>query len=181
MARSPRRRKLTRWIIGVVAVVVVLAVGGPFVYFHFIQADPPPKLSLDTTPVPSSAAGTTRAPLAGTWKIASGSLVRYRVEETVFGQSGTAVGTTNSVTGSLTITGTKVTAATFTVDMTTVEERREPARRPVPGPDHGHCRLPDRHLHLDEPDRSRARAEGRRADELLRDRASSNCTARPTT
>jgi polyisoprenoid-binding protein YceI len=120
VARSPRRRKLTRWIIGVVAAVVVLAVGGPFVYFHFIQADPPPKLSLETTPVPSSAAGTTRAALAGTWKITSGSLVRYRVEETVIGQSGTAVGTTKSVTGSLTITGTKVTAATFTVDMTTV-------------------------------------------------------------
>ena len=120
MASSPKRRTLTRWIVGVVAVVVVLAVGGPFVYFHFIQADPPPKLSLATTPVPSSAAGTTRSALAGTWKITSDSLVRYRINETVLGQSGTAVGTTKSVTGSLTITGTKVTAATFTVDMTTV-------------------------------------------------------------
>jgi polyisoprenoid-binding protein YceI len=105
-----------RWIVAAAAIVVLIVVGGPFVYFHFIQSDPPPKLSLDTTPVPSSVAGTNRAALAGTWKIATGSLVRYRVTETLFGQSGTAVGTTNSVTGSLTIAGTKVTATTFSVD-----------------------------------------------------------------
>jgi polyisoprenoid-binding protein YceI len=121
MASSPKRRKWTRWIVGVVVVVVVLAVGGPFVYFHFIQADPTPKLSLKTTPVPSSVAGTTRSALAGPWKITSDSVVRYRVKETLFGQSGTAVGETKSVTGSMTITATKVTAATFTVDMTSVE------------------------------------------------------------
>jgi polyisoprenoid-binding protein YceI len=120
VASRTKRRTLTRWIIGVVAIVVVLAVGGPFVYFHFIQADPPPKLSLATTPTPSSVAGTTRAPLAGTWKMTTGSLVRYRVKETLFAQSGTAVGQTKSVTGSLTIAGTKVTAANFSVDMTTV-------------------------------------------------------------
>src|SRR6185295_9827782 len=39
---------------------------------------------------------------------------------TLFGQSGTAVGETKSVTGSLTIAGTKVTAANFSVDMTTI-------------------------------------------------------------
>jgi polyisoprenoid-binding protein YceI len=121
VASNPKRRKLTRGIVAAVAVVVVLVVGGPFVYFHFIQSDPPPKLSLDTTPVPSSVAGAARAPLAGTWEIATGSLVRYRVTETLFGQSGTAVGTTKSVTGSLTIAGTKVSAATFSVDMTSVK------------------------------------------------------------
>ena len=119
MASSPKRHSSTR--VGVAAVVVVflLVVGGPFVYFHFIQSEPPPKLSLETTPVPSSAVGGTRAPLAGTWKVASDSLVRYRVKETLFGQSGTAVGKTNSVTGSMTIAGNKVTTATFSVDMTT--------------------------------------------------------------
>jgi polyisoprenoid-binding protein YceI len=101
-------------------VVALIVVGGPFVYFHFIQADPPPPLSLATTPVPSSVATGSRAPLAGTWKIGSGSLVRYRVTETLLGQSGTAVGKTSSVTGSLTITAAKVTAATFTVDMASI-------------------------------------------------------------
>jgi polyisoprenoid-binding protein YceI len=121
---SPKRRKLTRWIVGAVVVVVVIVVGGPFVYFHFIQGDPPPKPSLATTPVPSLVAGTTSAPLAGTWKIASNSVVDYRVTETLFGQSGTAVGSTKSVTGSLTIAGTKVTAATFSVDMTSVKSNQ---------------------------------------------------------
>ena len=120
MAPSPRPRKWIRWVVVGVVVVALILVGGPFVYFHFIQEDPPPPLSLGTTPVPSSAATGSRAPLAGTWKIGSGSLVRYRVPETLFGQSGTAVGKTSSVTGSLTITATKVTAATFTVDMASI-------------------------------------------------------------
>jgi polyisoprenoid-binding protein YceI len=120
MAPRPRPRKWIRWVVAGAVVVVVLVVGGPFVYFHFIQDDPPPPLSLATTPVPSSAATSSRAPLAGTWKIGSGSLVRYRVQETLFGQSGTAVGKTSSVTGSMTITATKVTAATFTVDMASI-------------------------------------------------------------
>jgi polyisoprenoid-binding protein YceI len=120
---------MKRWIIGIVVVALLLVVGGPFVYFHFIQADPPPPPSVDSL-VPSTATngtnGTTaksgtNAPLAGTWKIGTGSVVQYRVKETVFGQSGTAVGKTSSVTGSMTIAGTKVTTATFTVDMTSVK------------------------------------------------------------
>jgi polyisoprenoid-binding protein YceI len=109
-----------RWVVAGVVVVALIVVGGPFVYFHFIQEDPAPPLSLGTTPVPSSAATGSRAPLAGTWKIGSGSLVRYRVKETLFGQSGTAVGKTSSVTGSMTIPATRVTAATFTVDMASI-------------------------------------------------------------
>ncbi len=50
--------------------------------------------------------------------------MRYRVKETLFGQSATATGQTNSVTGSLTIAGTKLTAAKFVVDMTTVTSDR---------------------------------------------------------
>jgi polyisoprenoid-binding protein YceI len=120
VASKPKPRRITRWIVSLVVVLGLLGVGGPFVYFHFIQGDPPPKLSLDTTPVPSSAANAKRTPLAGTWRITSGSLVRYRVRETVLGQSGAAVGRTSSVTGSLTITTTNVSAATFSVDMTKV-------------------------------------------------------------
>ncbi len=112
---------MKKWIIGIVLVALLVVVGGPFVYFHFIQADAPPKLSLDTTEIPTTVAGTTRAPLAGTWTIGSGSVVRYRIKETVFGQSGTAVGSTETVTGSATIAGTQLTKAVFTVDMTTVK------------------------------------------------------------
>jgi polyisoprenoid-binding protein YceI len=116
---------MKRWIIGIVVVALLVVVGGPFVYFHFIQADPPPPPTVDSLTPSTATNGTaaksgTSAPLAGVWKIGSGSVVQYRVQETVFGQSGTAVGKTSSVTGSMTVAGTKVTAATFTVDMTSV-------------------------------------------------------------
>ena len=115
-----RSRSWKRWlVIGVVAVLVIV-VGGPFVYFQFIEGDAPAPLSLDTTPTSTLPAGDKLAPLAGTWKIAPTSVVRYRVTETLFGQSNTAVGTTNAVTGSMTIAGTKVTTASFSVDMTTI-------------------------------------------------------------
>src|SRR6476646_4151376 len=41
-----RRRRRWPWFLGgAVALVILLAVGGPFVYIHFIQADPPCKLN----------------------------------------------------------------------------------------------------------------------------------------
>jgi polyisoprenoid-binding protein YceI len=115
---------MKKWIIGAVVVALVVVVGGPFVYFHFIEGKAPPKFSISTATVPTTVAGTKEAPLGGTWKIASGSIVRYRVKETLFGQSSTAVGSTNTVTGSLTIAGTQLTKAAFTVDMTTVKSDR---------------------------------------------------------
>jgi polyisoprenoid-binding protein YceI len=120
MAPAEKPRRWIRWAVAGVVAVLVLVVGGPYVYFHFIEEDPPAPLSLDTTPTSTLPAGATAAPLAGTWNITNSSVVRYRVRETLFGQSGTAVGTTNTVTGSMTIAGTDVTDASFTVDMTTV-------------------------------------------------------------
>jgi polyisoprenoid-binding protein YceI len=115
---------MKKWIIGIVVAALLVVVGGPFVYFRFIEGKAPAKLSISTQTVPTTAAGTTRAPLSGTWKIASGSVVRYRVKETLFGQSATAVGQTSSVSGSLTIAGTTLTKANFTVDMTKVSSDR---------------------------------------------------------
>ncbi len=117
---------MKRWIIGIVVVALLVVVGGPFVYFHFIQADPPPPPTVDSLTPSTATNGTTAkpgtsAPLAGVWKIGGGTVVQYRVKETVFGQSGTAVGKTSRVTGSMTIAGTKLAAATFTVDMTSVK------------------------------------------------------------
>jgi polyisoprenoid-binding protein YceI len=120
------------------AAALVLFVGGPFVYIRFIQGKAPAPLALpSTSPVAtgSAAAGPTTGggdPAAtgaadGTWKVGSGSIVGYRIDETIFGQSNVAVGRTHSITGSLTIAGSKVTTAKFTVDMTTV--RSDEARR----------------------------------------------------
>jgi polyisoprenoid-binding protein YceI len=120
MTPAPKRRTWLRWVVAGVIAVLVLAVGGPFVYFQFIEGDPPKPLSLDTTPTTRLQAGETRAPLAGTWKIADHSVVRYRVKETLIGQSHTAVGSTSSITGTMKIAGTNVTTASFSVDLTTM-------------------------------------------------------------
>lgn len=66
------------------------------------------------------AASVAGASVDGTWNVTSGSSAGYRVKETLFGQSTTAVGRTSQVTGSITISGTQVAAGELSVDMTTV-------------------------------------------------------------
>ena len=125
------------------AVVAALVVGGPWVYINFVRDEAPDALTL---PAPTTVEGapsggadagvatsTTEAAVAttadaaasddgvaGAWVAAAGSIAGYRVEEVLFGQRVTAVGRTSSVTGELEITGTSVTAATFTVDLASV-------------------------------------------------------------
>jgi polyisoprenoid-binding protein YceI len=131
-----RPRHWLRWLIGAIVVLVVLGVGGPFVYIHFFNGSTPAALSLPTasssassspggtnpnTPSGTATAGTAAsASLAGPYSVGSGSVVGYRVNEVLLGQSTTAVGRTTSVTGHLTIAGTTATAATFSVPMDTV-------------------------------------------------------------
>jgi polyisoprenoid-binding protein YceI len=129
---NPRRlvpRHWVRWLVAAAAVAALLAVGGPFVYIHFVESKAPAPFSLgkntsSAQPVssasPASSASSASAPLAGTWAVASGSEVGYRVQEVLFGQQHTAVGRTSGVTGHFTIQGTTVTGGTFTVAMATV-------------------------------------------------------------
>jgi polyisoprenoid-binding protein YceI len=129
MAGSRRRRaggprRWLWWLAGGAAAVVVLAVGGTFVYIHFINGPAPAPLSLKSTSgqgsTPSTHASDT-ASVGGTWKTATGSVVGYRVREVLMGQDTTAVGRTSAVTGHVTISGTTVTAAGFTVQMATIK------------------------------------------------------------
>ena len=129
-----RPRHWLRWLIGAIVVLVVLGVGGPFVYIHFFNGSTPAALSLPTasSSVSSSPGGTTTpsgtaaastaasGSLAGAYRVGSGSVVGYRVNEVLLGQSTTAVGRTTSVTGHLTIAGSTATAAAFSVPMDTV-------------------------------------------------------------
>jgi polyisoprenoid-binding protein YceI len=119
-----RPRRWVRWLLVTFAVLVVLAVAGPFVYIHFFNGSTPANLSLSpsSTPAGATAAASTAAtgPVAGTWTVGSGSTVEYRVNEVLLGQSATAVGRSNSVAGHLTIQGTAVTAAAFSVPMDTI-------------------------------------------------------------
>jgi polyisoprenoid-binding protein YceI len=146
---ATRRRRRWPWILGGVVIVAALAVVvGPFVYIHFIQADPRAAPTFEnadksttttaaTGPASTAAAGatttTTAAPASGAgssgasssgvdgaWKVASGSEAQYRVNEVLFGQSTTAVGHTSNITGDLTIAGTTATTGSFSVDLTKV-------------------------------------------------------------
>jgi polyisoprenoid-binding protein YceI len=112
------------WIIGIPALLIVLVVGGTFIYINVIEGDPPAKLKLSTVDTSkskdtSSTTTATPASIDGTWKVSNGA-VQYRAGEVLFGQSTTAVGKTTAVTGSMDISGTTVNTATFTADLTKV-------------------------------------------------------------
>lgn len=124
---SRGRWRWLRWVIAGAVVIVVLAVAGPFIFFHFVDGNGPAPLSLKATATPSggqpaSAVSTTggAVPLAGSWQVGSGSQVGYRVQEILMGQQHTAVGRSSSVTGQMAIKGTTVQTASFTVRMATI-------------------------------------------------------------
>ncbi len=127
MPRHRRTRHLVAWLVGAAVAAVVLVVGGAFVYIHFISGPAPAPLSLkDVTSSSSPSTGTaasdhsTRS-VAGSWHVTSGSLVGYRVNEVLAGQNNIAVGRTGDISGTMTIKGTTVTAASFTVAMDTIK------------------------------------------------------------
>jgi polyisoprenoid-binding protein YceI len=103
-----------------VVVVAILAIATPFIYIHFIEGPPPPKLSLPTSGTSNAATGSSATPVSGTLNVATGSVVGYRVNEKLLGQNTTAVGRTKKVWGSLDVNGTTFTTATFTANMASV-------------------------------------------------------------
>jgi polyisoprenoid-binding protein YceI len=122
------RRKST-YLIGVPVIVILAVVVAPFVYIHFIEGPAPKKFALTkpTAGASTVSSGSATVSVDGEWKITAGSQVGYRVKETLFGQPNTAAGRTGSVKGNVTINGTTVPAADFTVDLTTVKS--DQARR----------------------------------------------------
>src|SRR3954447_10795782 len=126
-----------KWIIGAVVALVIAVPLGIFVYFHFIEGPAPAKLALESgdasttsttatasTSATTAGAATSASDISGTWKPTEASQVGYRVKETLFGQSATAVGRTNQVTGTMTVAGTTVTGTEVTVDMDSVSSDR---------------------------------------------------------
>jgi polyisoprenoid-binding protein YceI len=93
------------------AVVVVTA----FVLAGKLQPAPAP-LAL-----PAAAGGSPARPAGGTWDVTAGSAAGFRVTETVLGLSNDVVGRTSAVTGTVVISGRRVTSATFRIDLTAVK------------------------------------------------------------
>jgi polyisoprenoid-binding protein YceI len=130
---DPRRRTLL-----VVALVVVIAIvvgGGYGLWYLFLRPAGPAAVSTGSL-APVAASGAASQPLAsgglaGTWDVNtsigsfsdfSDSWVGYRVQETLASiGANIAVGRTPKVSGSLTITGSQVTAGTITADLTALQ------------------------------------------------------------
>jgi len=123
MARH-RHSRLRWWLLGGLVTFAILVVGGTWLYIHVIEGPAPAPLSLKSGAGLSAAAAAgsnSASAVAGTWRVSSGSIVGYRVNEVLAGQNNVAVGRTGDVSGSLTIRGGTVTAASFSVPMDTVK------------------------------------------------------------
>jgi len=104
--------------------LVVLLVGGILLYTKVIAADPPKRLTFTESPTAAADPSTSTGSIDGTWKVTSPSQAGYRAQEILFGQSVTAVGRTDAVSGEMTVQGTTVTSASFSVDLTKVTSDR---------------------------------------------------------
>ena len=126
-------KPIVRKILALVVVVALGAVVGPWVYINLIKDEAPEALTLEpsTTTISSESSTTiaeesttTIAPTSnvdGDWSVVAESIVGYRVKETIVGQKTEGVGRTSAISGSLKIIDKQVTAAEFTVDMTTLK------------------------------------------------------------
>jgi polyisoprenoid-binding protein YceI len=109
-----------------IAIVAAFIVGGTWIYIHVVQGKPAAKFSFDTKS--STSVVNPTGNIDGNWKVVPTSEAGYRVKEILFGQNSTAVGRTHSVTGSMTVSGSQVTSAKFSVDLASItsdESRRD--------------------------------------------------------
>lgn len=120
MSAWTRISRWKRWVLVGAAILVVAAVGGPFAYIHFIEGKAPPPLTLASPSVTDASPASEATSPDGTWKVTTGSIVGYRVNEVLFGQTNVAVGRTGSITGTITVAGTSITRGSISVDMTSV-------------------------------------------------------------
>jgi polyisoprenoid-binding protein YceI len=132
----------------VVAVLVVLvAAGGYGLWYLFLRPSGPAAVSSESLVLPSAAASSPlpSGGLAGTWNVdtsigsladSTDSFVGYRVQEQLASiGANTAVGRTPNVSGTLTISGTQLTAATISADLTALQS--DDQRRDGQLVDHG--------------------------------------------
>jgi polyisoprenoid-binding protein YceI len=130
-----------------IAVVAVVVLGSLAFWYFILRSDAPERASLpsrDTSAVSSTTAPGGDGPPAaasadtadGIWSLTAGEevFVGYRINELFAGESieVTAVGRTPAVTGTMTVSGTTITAVDITADMTALASdaaRRDSAIR----------------------------------------------------
>jgi polyisoprenoid-binding protein YceI len=115
-------KKKSKIILGTsAAVVVVLGVSaaafGPAFYRDVIVGAPEAAPSVSAAPADSAL---DTSDLSGDWNIGAGSTAGYRVDEVLNGTDVTVVGKTENVTGTITVDGSNVTAASVDVDVASI-------------------------------------------------------------
>lgn len=110
-----------------IAVVVVILAGGAGFYWFVLRDDAPSRASLQTGS--TVAAGTAdQATADGTWEVARADnvFVGYRVQEVFAGETikKAAVGRTTAVDGTITISGSTISGAEITADVTKLASDR---------------------------------------------------------
>jgi polyisoprenoid-binding protein YceI len=116
--KTHRGRRWARRILIVLAALVLLLVASVVLYVKLTPVPAPLTLPF-TTSTPSGS-------LTGQWDVTAGSTAGFRIRQTVLFASNDVVQRTESVTGSLTITGNQATAGRFTVDLTTLTTDGKP-------------------------------------------------------
>jgi polyisoprenoid-binding protein YceI len=118
LPQAPRhtsgKRHWGRWVVagvGGLVVLLVLAVG------LFIKLQP----TLAPLVLPGGAVSAPAGPLDGSWTVATGSVAGFRVQEIALGFSNDTVGRTSAVTGTLVVSGSRLTGAAIRVDLTAVK------------------------------------------------------------
>lgn len=145
---APSRRRRWRWVALAVIVPVLLAAGG--LWWFVLRHDAPAAVNLDqalagiestptTAPAASATTASTTVGADGTWKVdrsitnaqGSGSFTGFRIDEVLVSVGkATAVGRTPSVEGTITVSGSTVTAAQIAADLTDIttnDSRRDSA------------------------------------------------------
>jgi polyisoprenoid-binding protein YceI len=117
-------RRLWKWLVGGLVVVVGLAFAG---WYFFLKSDPEPRAAIQETPVvtESTAAGQAAGGPDGTWAVQPDTcalpdcFVGYRVTEKLFANisESEATGRTDNVDATMTIDGTTITDVTVTADL----------------------------------------------------------------
>jgi polyisoprenoid-binding protein YceI len=128
MAKLVRRPKTRRGLLlAIVGAVAVVAAGFAVVYFVLFPTSSPKRFALTSSSSPSAAPSpATSGDLAGQWTVASGSQAGYRVREKLafLSAESDAVGRTSAMSGSATLSGSTITAASFKADVSKLTSDR---------------------------------------------------------
>ncbi len=115
MATARRMKRIIKWTITGLVAVFVIIVAGLFLFSGSIVGPAPAPLHLPPVSPATTSASTTSPD--GIWVAGDGSVAGFRVPESFLMQSGTIVGRTSAVTGSLVISHNQIASGAFQVDL----------------------------------------------------------------